>query len=156
MPLLVREIDEVDGASVEEWQLVERFPDPRLDALETVEAARAGDRTRATSRVRLANGVRAEFDADWSAVLRESEVLATIGAGMPAPSVLASARGRDDARRPRSPPARPVPTTSRSPRSTTLGAVLLVGRDGHPFRRRERQQLLALGRIADRIATLLH
>ena len=37
VPLLVREIGEVDGASVEEWQLVERFPDPRLDALETVE-----------------------------------------------------------------------------------------------------------------------
>jgi hypothetical protein len=36
-----------------------------------------------------------------------------------------------------------------------LGAILLVGRDGHPFRRRERQQLLALARIADRIATLV-
>ena len=33
--------------------------------------------------------------------------------------------------------------------------VLLVGRDGHPFRRRERQQLLALARIADRIAALV-
>ena len=32
-----------------------------------------------------------------------------------------------------------------------LGAVLLVSRSGHPFRRRERQQLLALARIADRI-----
>ena len=34
--LLVREIEEVDGASVEQWERVERFPDP-LDALETME-----------------------------------------------------------------------------------------------------------------------
>ena len=35
--LLVREIEEVDGASVEEWREVGTFPDPRLDALESVE-----------------------------------------------------------------------------------------------------------------------
>src|SRR6478752_7354216 len=34
--LLVREIEEVDGASVEQWRRVETFPDPRLDALESV------------------------------------------------------------------------------------------------------------------------
>ena len=33
--------------------------------------------------------------------------------------------------------------------------VLLVGRDGHPFRRRERRQLLALARIAERVGTIL-
>jgi hypothetical protein len=35
------------------------------------------------------------------------------------------------------------------------GDVLLVGRDGHPFRRRERRQLLALARIADRVGEIL-
>ena len=40
--LLVREIEEVDGASVEQWERVERFPDP-LDALETVEHVCAAD-----------------------------------------------------------------------------------------------------------------
>ena len=38
IPLLVREIEEVDGASVEEWRMVEQFPDPRLDALVTADA----------------------------------------------------------------------------------------------------------------------
>ena len=38
---------------------------------------------------------------------------------------------------------------------TELNAMLLVGREGHPFRRRERQQLLALARIADRLAALI-
>src|SRR5690349_18615583 len=35
--LLVREIEEVDGASVEEWREVERFPDPSIDALLSVQ-----------------------------------------------------------------------------------------------------------------------
>ena len=38
---------------------------------------------------------------------------------------------------------------------TANDAVLLIGRDGHPFRRRERHQLLALARIADRAASIL-
>ena len=38
---------------------------------------------------------------------------------------------------------------------TDHGARLLVGRDGHPFRRRERAQLLALAGIADRAWTML-
>jgi hypothetical protein len=37
----------------------------------------------------------------------------------------------------------------------THDAVLLVGREGHPFRRRERRQLLALARIADRVGDIL-
>jgi hypothetical protein len=37
----------------------------------------------------------------------------------------------------------------------TQVAHLLVGRDGHPFRRRERAQLLALARVADRAWGLL-
>jgi hypothetical protein len=35
------------------------------------------------------------------------------------------------------------------------GSVLLVGREGHPFRKRERRQLLALARIADQVAAML-
>jgi hypothetical protein len=38
---------------------------------------------------------------------------------------------------------------------STHDAVLLVGRDGHPFRRRERRQLLALARVADRVLEML-
>src|SRR3954468_7257279 len=34
--LLVREIEEVDSASVEQWRAVGEFPDPSLDALESV------------------------------------------------------------------------------------------------------------------------
>src|SRR3954466_8811382 len=45
--LLVREIEEVDGASVEQWEREDRFPDARLDALETVERVFEADDTAA-------------------------------------------------------------------------------------------------------------
>ena len=69
--LLVREIEQVDGASVEEWHEVETFPDPRLDALETVEAI-SGARDTIELAQQLAKSVRNEFLADWAAVLRGS------------------------------------------------------------------------------------
>src|SRR3954454_12117808 len=61
--LLVREIEEVDGASVEEWRLVGRFPDPRLDALESVEHL-SGAGTPAELIQRLVDSVREDLVAD--------------------------------------------------------------------------------------------
>lgn len=151
--LLVREIEEVDGVSVEEWRLVDRFPDPRLDALETVEVL-AQATERGDLAVALANGVRAEFQADWSALLCEGEALATIGTGAPAPSVLEALAAGTSA-------SAAVAAGDAGPDDLAVApldkwdAVLFVGRDGGAFRRRERRQLLALGRIADRIASLL-
>jgi len=151
--LLVREIEEVDGASVEEWRAVERFPDPRLDALESVEELCAAADAKELVRL-FVDRVRDEFAADWATMLRGTQTLASSGAGAPAASVLeavaagtaaspvvaAGEAGPDDLA------VAPLPTHD---------AVLLVGREGHPFRRRERRQLLALARIADRVADIL-
>ncbi len=151
--LLVREIEEVDGASVEEWREVATFPDPRLDALESVEHL-SGAATRVDLIQRLVDSVREEFSADWAVLLHKNVALATAGDDMPEPSVLevlaagtaaspvvaAGESGPDDLA------VAPFPTGD---------FVLLVGRDGHPFRRRERRQLLALARIADRVGTIL-
>ena len=46
--LLVREVEEVDGTSVEEVRVVASFPDPRLDALESAESASRSASSRAT------------------------------------------------------------------------------------------------------------
>src|SRR5437870_468376 len=35
LELMAREIEQVDGASIEEFRVVRTFPDPRLDALES-------------------------------------------------------------------------------------------------------------------------
>lgn len=151
--LLVREIEEVDGASVEQWERVDRFPDARLDALETVERVFDADDVVALWG-RLVERVRDEFGADWAAVLRGRELVTSVGNNVPdasvldalatgtgaSPSVAAGDSGPEDLA------VAPLPAN---------GVVLLVGRDGHPFRRRERHQLLALARIADRAAQIL-
>jgi len=151
--LLVREIEEVDGASVEQWERVDRFPDARLDALETVE--RVFDAADGPELWRhLVERVRTEFNADWAVVVRGGCELALAGNGAPDASVLeALATGTGASPTVAAGDAGPEDLAV----APLLGncAVLLAGRDGHPFRRRERHQLLALARIADRAATLL-
>ena len=151
--LLVREIEEVDGASVEQWERVDRFPDARLDALETVERVFDADTADALWG-RLVERVRSDFGSGWAVVLRDTEVLAKAGDATPdafvlhalatgtgaSPSVAAGDSGPEDL------------AVALLPANE---AVLLIGRDGHPFRRRERHQLLALARIADRAASIL-
>jgi hypothetical protein len=151
--LLVREIEQVDGASVEEWREVETFPDPRLDALESVEAI-CGARDFVELAQQLAKSVRNEFHADWAAVLRGAEVVSSTGAGAPEASVLEALAAGTTAS-----PA--VAAGDAGPDGLAVAAlpsqlsVLLVGRAGHPFRRRERRQLVALTRIADRLGVML-
>ena len=68
LPMLVREIEEVDGASVEEVRIVGRFPDPRLDALESAtrlcQVASVNELHEA-----LVEQVRKEFLAEWAALI---------------------------------------------------------------------------------------
>jgi len=149
--LLVREIEEVDGASVEEWRSVEQFPDPRLDALEAVQVICGAPNPTALAE-RLVESVRREFAADWAAVFQSSQIIASSGDGTPTASVLqALAAGMSAS------PA--VVAGDAGPDDLAVAplaandALLLAGRDGHAFRRRERHQLRALAQIADRFAT---
>ena len=85
--LLVREIEEVDGASVEEVRVVEHFPDPRLDALESASRLCNAPTVTALHETFVAE-IRAEFLADWSALLTIGQVLASSGQPVPDPCVL--------------------------------------------------------------------
>src|SRR2546423_14359733 len=68
VPMLVREIEEVDGASVEEVRVVNHFPDPRLDALES--ATRLCQVTSVKElHDALVDQVRKEFLAEWAALI---------------------------------------------------------------------------------------
>jgi hypothetical protein len=153
LDLLVREIEEVDGASVEEVRTIDHFPDPRLDALESATNL-CGTTTAHELHEVLVEQTRTEFLADWSALLAGTAALASAGEGVPDASVMAAL----------------VAGTAASPRVAdgTTGpddlavaalprhhAALLVGRDGRAFRRRERAQLVALAGIADRTWSLL-
>jgi hypothetical protein len=153
LELLAREIEQVDGTSVEEFRVVGAFPDARLDALES--AATLCEATTSTElrRVLVAH-LRREFLAEWAVLLVGTELVAGAGDTPPATEFLAalaagtaaSPKVADGTTGPEDLLVAPLPGH---------GATVLVGRSGHPFRRRERVQLLALARIADRAWTLL-
>ena len=151
--LLVREVEEVDGASVEEVRSVPVFPDPRLDALESAVVLTECDSVGELQAILPAHVAR-EFVADWSALLVAEEVVAVAGDGVPdAPLLVALAAGT--AASPLVVDGVTGPADLAVAALPSRGAVLLVGRDGHVFRRRERAQLLMLARVADRAWALL-
>ncbi|HET9728431.1 MAG TPA: hypothetical protein VFR41_03370, partial [Acidimicrobiia bacterium] len=87
VPLMLREIEEVDGASVEECRRVETFPDARLDALTSVEAIiSAADATQI--HLLLAHAVRDEFAADWTAIVAGGALVVSAGDDVPSTPTL--------------------------------------------------------------------
>ena len=151
LDMLVHEIEEVDGVSVEEVRDVATFPDPRLDAIEG--AARLVEATSVPDLcATLVEQFRREFLADWSALLAD-DVLSTAGDAPVREVILALASGTTAS------PSVADGTTGPDDLAVALlpvhGATVLVGRGGPPLRRRERAQLHALARVADRAWTLL-
>ena len=153
LDLLVREIEEVDGASVEEVRTIDRFPDPRLDALESATTLCAAETVGDLHRV-LVENVRQEFLADWSALVSDGSVLGSTGGSAPDVSVL-EALVAGTAASPRVADGTTGPDDLAVAALPYNDAALLVGRDGRAFRRRERAQLVALAGIADRTWALL-
>ena len=148
LPLLVREVEEVDGCRVEHVTVVSHFPDPRLDALISVAlVCEAADVT--ALRTALATYAGSAFQADWVAVMNEKEVLAADG-NPPADNYLV-ALAQGAASSPAVASGLTGPADLAAAPLPTVGAVLLVGRTGNDFRERERAQLLALARIADHV-----
>ena len=140
LDLLVREIEEVDGASVEEVRIVDRFPDPRLDALESAASLCAArvDRRRCTRSLVEPDPRRVPRRLERAAARRDGARVGRrrrarrVGARGAGDGHRGVAAGRRRQHRPRRPRGRVAPDTA---------PTLLVGRDGHPFRRRERAQL---------------
>jgi len=153
LDLLAKEIEQVDGTSVEEFRLVDAFPDPRLDALDSATRLCEADSVDELCET-LVGHLRREFLADWVALLRDDAVLAASGDTHPAAEFLSALAAGTSA-------SPTVADGTTGPEDLLVAALvshdatLLVGRDGHPFRRRERAQLVALARIADRAWTLL-
>ena len=153
LDLLVREIEEVDGTSVEEVRVVGSFPDPRLDALESAEALCEADSPDDLHRL-LVELLRREFLADWAALLAPGRVTTVDGTGYPSGDLMA-ALAAGTAASPRVADGSTGPDDLAVARLDVHDATLLVGREGRGFRRRERAQLRALARVADRAWTLL-
>ena len=169
VPMLVREIEEVDGASVEEVRLVNHFPDPRLDALESATRLCQVGSVKELQGA-LVEQVRKEFLAEWAALVvgvgPEEEHAGGNGAdrGTAAVAATAGEAPADDhiealalgvAASPLVASGAAGPEDLAAAPLTNHRAVLLASRSGYAMRERERGQLIALGRIADRLWTLL-
>lgn len=151
VPLLVREVNQVDGVDVEDVRpAVEALHDPRLDALETAAQLVGATTTGELLESLCALGART-VGAEWAVVIdaEAGEVLAQ-GGPAPAPAsawlaafvagsrssatVAGADAGPDDV------VWAPLPGT---------GVALVLGRNGTAFRARERRQAAALARIVD-------
>lgn len=143
--LLVEEIQEVDGVTVEDVKRADATGrDPRLDALETAAMICGADTMDELLRALVVHGSRT-LGAEWAAVvdLGDGAVRATSG---PTPPVAwlsafvhgaraggADATGGDDVA------WAPLPGVE---------LALVAGRAGTPFRAKERRQVAALARVA--------
>lgn len=153
LELLAREIEQVDGTSVEQFRVVNAFPDPRLDALESAAVLCEAGSTEELAQT-LVGHLQREFLADWCVVLVGESIAASAGERPPAAELL-RALADGTAASPRVADGTTGPDDLMVAQLRGHDATILLGRDGQPFRRRERQQLLGLARIADRAWTLL-
>lgn len=150
--VLVREIEQVDGASVEQVRVVDHDPDARIDALRSATLLCEADSASRLHEV-LVTHVLGEFLAAWAALSRGDSVLATAG-DPPDDGLIASLATCTSA-------SGAVTGGKSGPDDLAVAhlpvhdATLLVERPGPPFRGRERAQLLALARITDRMWALV-
>jgi len=154
--VLVREIEQVDGASVEQVRLVDHYPDARLDALESAALLCEATDVDHLHSV-LVTHVQDEFLADWTALCRrrgdEVEILASAGDPPGDAMVVALVLGTSA--------SEAVAGGTAGPEDLAVAllpghdGVLLASRPAPPFRVLERIQLRALARIADRTWQLL-
>ena len=149
LDLMVNEVNQVDGVDVEE---VRRVPgpvgDPRLDALETA-ALLVAERSPSDLLRALVAHAAEDFQASWAAVVDPDapQPLTTFGTMPPDAWVFAFVKGSRVAVAGEGGGAPPSDVAWADLPVASL--VVVLGRDGRPFRTRERRQLSALARIAD-------
>jgi len=143
VPLLVKELHEVDGVDVEDVRKVSEAgrPDPRLAALETA-ADLVAKRSPVAVLDALVIGAAREFELDWAAVadVERNAVAAAAGDHPPDAWVLAFAAGVT---------ANAATGDVAYATMPAAGMTLVVGRPTRPLRAVERKQLVALSSIAD-------
>jgi hypothetical protein len=147
--LLVSEIAQVDGVDVEDIRRAnDSLGDPRLDALETAVTLVSQHSVDPLLASLVRSSLR-DFQSDWSCVVDpdRSDLVSSVG---PAPAVAwlqAFVAGSRASVAPRAGESAPDDVAWAD--LDVAGLVLILGRQGRPFRIRERRQLTALARIVD-------
>lgn len=148
LPLLVQEVSQVDGVDVEDARPGSDKPvDPRLDALEL--AAGLVDQTDSAGLLHeLTAHLAHTLEAEWVAAVQDSTVLASVGEAPTGEWLRAFVAGSQS--------SESVAEGHHGPEDVACAPLpggewaLVLGRQGTPFRARERRQLAALARIAGR------
>ncbi|MCX7620312.1 MAG: ACT domain-containing protein [Acidimicrobiales bacterium] len=149
VPLLLQEVQEVDGVDVEDIrEATGAALDPRLDALEAA-AALVGAPSSDVLLDSLCEYAVATLAADWGAVfsLDGGELYSVLG---PAPTtewLVAFVEGSRSSARLGGEGAKPDDVVWAA--LASAGYALVLGREGRPFRARERREVSALARIVD-------
>jgi hypothetical protein len=147
--LLISEVSQVDGVDVEDVRRAsDALADPRLDALETaanlVSQSAIGPLLKS-----LARGSVRDFQSDWASIVEPDlpEHVVLVGPAPPGEWLQAFLAGSRASVAPR--PGEVAPDDVAWADMDAAGLVLILGRQGRPFRVRERRQLTALARIVD-------
>jgi hypothetical protein len=142
VPLLVKEIQEVEGVDVEDIRAVEGdLPDARVAALESAAELLAQTDALAVC-TKAVDHVSRDFEAEWATVVRDGHLVATNGPTPTTDWIVAFVAGSVEAGA-----AEVGPDDVAWAPLDDNGGALVIGRDGRPFRSRERRQLAALARI---------
>jgi hypothetical protein len=151
LELLLAEVNQVDGVDVEDVRPLQGpAHDPALTALET--AARLVDAPDgATVLSVLCKDAITDFECDWAMALRMQPAEAVVTWGDTPGVAWVSAFILGSSHLAESGTGHPGPHDMAWARLTISDLGLAVGRSGRPFRWRERRQLGALARIADRL-----
>jgi hypothetical protein len=141
VPLLVKEMQEVEGVDVEDVRPVQGdVPDARVAALESAADLLAQPTPDAVRKALVGHVVR-DFEAEWAAVVANGALAAAQGDTPTAEWLSAFVAGSDGTGAVESGP------DDIAWASISDNAALVLGRAGRPFRSRERRQLAALSRI---------
>jgi hypothetical protein len=135
VPLLVKEMQEVEGVDVEDVRPVDgELPDARVAALESAAGLLAQPDAESVCAA-LVKEVCRDFEAEWAAVV-DSELRASHGDTPTFEWLTAFIAG-----------AAGTGVDEIANAALTSHTTLVIGREGRPFRSRERRQLVALARI---------
>lgn len=142
VPLLVKEMQEVEGVDVEDIRPVEGdMPDARVAALESAAELLAQGDALAVCTMTV-DHVSRDFEAEWATVVRDGHLIATNGPTPTTDWIVAFVAGSVEAGA-----AEVGPDDVAWAPLDDDGGALVIGRNGRPFRARERRQLNALARI---------
>ncbi len=147
--LLISEVSQVDGVDVEDVRRAsDALADPRLDALETAANLVSQSAIEPLLKSLARSSVR-DFQSDWAGIVEPDlpEHVVSVGPAPPGEWLQAFLTGSRASLAPR--PGEAAPDDVAWADMDAAGLVLILGRQGRPFRVRERRQLTALARIVD-------